>query len=251
MCIPMEEEIRSIVFSFEGNKVSGLDGFPMFFFQSFWDIIAKDVVEATKEFFGSGNILKELNSSFIVLMPKKLSAASFDEFRSISLCNSIYKIFSKVLAVRLQKVLPLIISPQQNGFVASRKILDSILTIHENIHSLIVNKRASFILKLDLLKAYDRVDWGFLSKILKAFGFGEKIMVLINQLISTLRFFVLVNVSPSPLFDCSRGPRQGDPISPFLFIIMVESLGHLIQRFINSGLLFGLAPSSSNLICSH
>lgn len=85
----------------------------------------------------------------------------FEEFRPINLCNSIFKILSKVLALRLQHILPFIISPQQNGFLAGRKILDSILSVHENIHYLSVNKQASFILKLDLLKAYDRVDWGF------------------------------------------------------------------------------------------
>lgn len=112
-----------------------------------------------------------------------------------------------MLAVRLQKVLPLIISPQQNGFMAGRQILDSILTIHENIHSLTINKCVGLVLKLDLIKAYDRVDWGFLSKIFKSFGFGEKMVAVINQLISTLRFSVLVNGSMSPLFDCLRWLR--------------------------------------------
>lgn len=90
MSIPLVNEIKSVVFSFEGNKEPGPNGFLMFFFQYFWDIIAKDVVEATKDFFGSRNLLKELNSSFIFLVPKKPSVASFDEFHPISLCNSIY-----------------------------------------------------------------------------------------------------------------------------------------------------------------
>lgn len=199
----------------------------MFFFQS-EEIIPKDVVAATKEFFRSGSLFKELNSYFIFLMPKKPGVASFDELYPISLCNSVYKIFSKVLAARLQRVLPLIISPQQNGFVASRKMLDSILSINENMHSLTIDKHVGFILKLDLLKAYDRVDLGFLSKIWASFGFGEKLVALVLQLISTPWFSVLINGSPSPLFDCSKGLWQGDMISPFLFIIMVESLGCLI-----------------------
>lgn len=115
VCIPLADEIRSVIFSFEGNKALGPDGFPMFFFQFFWEIISKDVVADTKEFFTSGSLLKELNSSFIVLVPKKPSASSFDELCPISLCNSVYNIFSKVLAVRLQRILPLIISPQQMG----------------------------------------------------------------------------------------------------------------------------------------
>ena len=127
-----------------------------------------------KELFGSRRILKELNGTFLALIPKKPGADSLDMFRPISLCNSFYKIFSKVLTLRILTLLPHIISRQQNGFVLSRQIVDSIITMHENIHSLSFSKKEGFLLKLDLSKAYDRVDWLFLLQVLEAFGFSSR-----------------------------------------------------------------------------
>lgn len=129
-CILLDDDVKNTIFSFEGNKKIGSDVFPMFFFQIFWDIFSKDVLDATKELFGSRHLLKEVDSTFIVLVPKKSDVATFNEYFPISLCNSIYKIFSKVLALRLQRVLPQTISPQQNCFVCGRKILDSIIMVH-------------------------------------------------------------------------------------------------------------------------
>lgn len=120
VAIPSHLEIRKVVFSFEGNKAPGPDGFPMFFFQKLWDIVAKDVCNVVKEFFDARRILKEINSTFIVLILKVPGVDSLDAFRLIGLCNSFYKIISKVLTTRLLTVLPSIISSQQKGFVPGR-----------------------------------------------------------------------------------------------------------------------------------
>lgn len=138
------------------------------------------MVNAVKEFFGSRSLLKELNATFLVLIPKKPGANNFEAFRPISLCNSIYKIISKVLTSRFLTFFPSLISPQQNGFVPGRQILDSIVTVHENIHSLVESKTEGFLLKLDISKAYDRVDWIFLFKILKAFGFCNRVLQMVE-----------------------------------------------------------------------
>lgn len=110
--IPSKEEIRSVVFSFDGSKALGPDDFPMFFFKQFWEVVEKDASNVVKEFFGARSLLKELNATFIVLIPKKQGDNSLDYFRPISLCNYLYKIISKVLTSRLPKILPLLISPQ-------------------------------------------------------------------------------------------------------------------------------------------
>lgn len=148
-------EIKNVVFSFEGNKAPGPNGLPMFFFQEFWDIVGKDVSSGVKKIFGARKLLKEINGTFISLIVKIQGDDSINKFRLISLCNSFYKIISKVLTSRLLKVLPSLISHQQNGFVLGRQIIESIITIHENIHSLVLAKKWGFILKLDLSKAYD------------------------------------------------------------------------------------------------
>ena len=118
----------------------------------------EDVVKAVQEFFGARSILKEINSTFFVLIPKVPRANSLDKFRPISLCNSFYKIILKVLTSRFLKLLPMIILQQQTGFVLGKQILDSIMMVHEVIHSMEAGKWEGMLLKLDLSKAYDRVD---------------------------------------------------------------------------------------------
>ena len=118
----------------------------------------EDVAKAVQEFFGERSILKEINSTFLVLIPKILGADSLDKFRLISLCNSFYKIISKMLTSRMLKIIPLIISQQHTRFVPGRQILDSIMMVSEVIHSMEARKREGMLLKLDLSKAYDRVN---------------------------------------------------------------------------------------------
>lgn len=117
--------------------------------------MTKGVVAVVKEFFGCRSLLKEFNVTFIALIMKELGLHSLQDFRPISLCNFIYKIFTNILVLRLKSLLLALIANQQNGFVLSRKILDSIMMVHNNIHSLSFNKKVGSFLKLDLLKACD------------------------------------------------------------------------------------------------
>lgn len=156
--IPNMLEVKQALFSLPIDKAQGPDGFPTFFFQVYWEMVKQDVVKAMKEFFGAQNLLKEINSTFLVHIPKTYGVDSLDQFKPISLYNSFYKIISKVLMTRILRVLPLIISPQQMGFVPGRQILDSIMLVHEVIHSLEVGEWEGFLIKLDLSKAYTRVD---------------------------------------------------------------------------------------------
>lgn len=157
--IPSVDEIKKVVFSFQGDKALSPDGFPIFFFQEYWHIVGADTTNIVKELFGSRRILKEINSTFIALIPKVVGPDSMGNFRPISLCNSFYKIISKVLTSRLLAILPLVIFEEQKGFVLGRQILDSTILVHENIHSLNAANKEGFLIKLDLAKAYDRVEW--------------------------------------------------------------------------------------------
>lgn len=112
-----EEEVSHAVFDFAGDKSPGPDGFPMAFFQRFWSDVKEDILQFMKEFHARGRPSKNLGASFIVLIPKKDEADRIRDFRPISLIGSVYKILTKVLAGRLQKVLPNIISPPQGAFV--------------------------------------------------------------------------------------------------------------------------------------
>ena len=115
--IPSTSEVYESLFSLPTDKSPGLDGFPTFFFQMFWRVLMNDVVKAVHKLFGARSILKEINSTFLVLIPKVPGANYLENFRPISLCNSFYKIILKVLTSRFLKLLPLIISQQQTSFV--------------------------------------------------------------------------------------------------------------------------------------
>ena len=224
------EEVRKVVFDLNPDKSPGPDGFQAFFYQKCWDIIGTELWEAIEASRRGGSILAEINYSFFTLIPKKSDPTTPGDYRPIALCNTIYKIFAKILANRLKPLLSKVISEEQTGFVPGRSILDGIITIQETIHSAQKTKKACMFMKLDIQKAYDMVDWRFLCKTLEAFGFAHQWINLIFKCISTTKISVLINGSPEGFFDISRGIRQGDPLSPFLYIIMAEAFGRSFSK---------------------
>eukprot|EP00253_Pinus_taeda_P015037 PITA_15037 len=191
-----------------------------------------------------------LNATFIALIPKSEESNKPDKYRPIALCNIIYKIISKVVALRLKPVLPHIISPEQSGYVEGRQILDGIILTHEIIHSLKQSRKPGMLLKIDLSKAFDSISWEYMQKVLHAFGFDNAWIRWVRGLISSAFFSILINGIPTSTFQASRGIRQGDPLSPFLFIIMAEGLGRCIKNAIHTQDLKGItlhqAPTVSH-----
>eukprot|EP00253_Pinus_taeda_P012127 PITA_12127 len=191
-----------------------------------------------------------LNATFIALIPKSEDSNKPDKYRSIALCNIIYKIVSKVVALRLKPVLPHIISPEQSSYVEGRQITDGIILTHEIIHSLKQSRKPGMLLKIDLSKAFDSISWDYMQKVLHAFGFDNAWIRWVSSLISSAFFSILINGIPTSTFRASRGIRQGDPLSPFLFIIMAEGLGRSIKNAIQTQKLKGItlhqAPTVSH-----
>nr|XP_027124765.1 uncharacterized protein LOC113741433 [Coffea arabica] len=232
---PTEEEIRSVVFQMDGESSSGPDGFKGSFFTTCWEIVKGDIVRAVCDFFAGAELPWGYTSTWLALIPKVPGAASFSDFRPISLCNFVNKIISKLLASRLESVLPKIISPQQSGFVKGRQISDNILLALEMCSALGKKVRGSNVaLKLDMAKAYDRVSWNFLIQVMRRFGFGEQWLDMVWRLISSCHFSVLVNGKPCGYFQSSRGffyPRGPFiPLSPALFIIAAEVLSRRLNE---------------------
>ena len=151
----------------------------------------------------SKSILRALNSTFLTLIPKESRIEDPGKLRPIALCNFIYKIISTVIANRLKPLLPFIISPEQEGFVEGRQILDGIILVHETIHSLKTTKALGMLLKLDLSKAYDKLNWQFLAGILKAFSFVEEWTNWVMNMVSFAFFSILINGSCSNPFNDS------------------------------------------------
>ena len=182
---------------------------------------------------------RSLNATFVSPIPKKHGANEIKDFRRISLVGGIYKIIAKLLANRLSIVLGKIISPSQNAFVKGRQILDLVLIANECLDSRLKADIPGVLCKLDLENVYDHVNWAFLSYLLQRCDFPEKWRKQIYFCISSLRFSILVNGNPCGFFQSSWGIRQGDPLSPMLFVIIMEALSRLIDKAIGAGMLTG------------
>lgn len=198
--------------------------------------------------------LQTINKTHIALIPKVPNPETTSHFRPISLCNNSYKILSKLLANRLKVILPDLISHNQNAFVPGRLIQDNILLAHESFHYLKLKKEGGnheLGLKLDMNKAYDRVEWDFLEATLVRFGFDRKWVKLVMSCVSTVSFSIVLNGNAGGFFKPTRGLRQGDPLSPYLFLIVSEVLSLRISRAVHENHLQGIKLSRSCPVISH
>ncbi|GJX19504.1 RNA-directed DNA polymerase, eukaryota [Tanacetum coccineum] len=168
------DEIRSAVWACGENKSPGPDGFTFEFFRRFWDVIGPDFCLAVKWFFDHNSFAKGCNSSFIALIPKVSDPKFVNEYRPISLIGSLYKVVTKILAIRLVSVLDNLISEVQSAFLPKRQILDGPFVINEVLSWCKHKRRQAMIFKVDFAKAYDSVRWDFLDDVLLSFGFGLK-----------------------------------------------------------------------------
>ena len=238
------EEVDLALKNMEPLTAPGPDGMPPIFFQSFWSVVGDDVTFAVLDCLNNCRIPPDLNHTFVTLIPKVKSPEFISEFRPISLCNVIYKLFSKVLANRLKKVLPYLVSENQSAFQAGKVITDNILMAFETLHYMKNHqsgKTGFMALKLDMSKAYDRVEWSFMKELLRKLGFHEKWVALMMECITTVSYSILINGEPSGTINPSRGIRQGDPLSPYLFILCTEGLHGLLNQAVVAGDIRGIS----------
>ena len=201
-----------------------------------------------------GIIPPNFNETHIVLIPKTKNPTRVTQYRPISLCNVISRLTSKVIANRLKRFLPNIVSENQSAFMYDRLITDNIIVAFETMHHL--NKKRSgkigeMALKLDMSKAFDRVEWGCLGKIMQKMGFNDKWVKLIMQCITSVTYSIRINGKPQGHIIPSRGLRQGDPISPFLFLFCSEGLSALLNQSAATGQLQGVSACPLGPRISH
>lgn len=247
-------EIKEAVFSIHPDKAPGPDGFSAGFYQSFWDIIGQDVCMDIRRFFESSFLSQRLNETHIRMIPKITSPRKVSDYRPIALCTVHYKIIAKLLTKRLQPILSDIISINQSAFVANRAISDNVLITHEILHYLRTSEakvRCSMAVKTDMSKAYDRIEWPFLEAVLKRLGFDGKWISWIMACVSSVSYSFLVKGTPKGQVIPSRGLRQGDPLSPYLFILCTEVLSGLCQRAQTRGFLPGIKVARGSPPINH
>ncbi|XP_059440462.1 uncharacterized protein LOC132172916 [Corylus avellana] len=249
-----KEEISQALSQISPMKSPGPDGFPAAFYQEHWNLVGEEVVMAVRHFFSTGLIDPDINFTHITLVPKKKNPSGVSDFRPISLCNVVYKILAKVLANRLKLVLPSIISCNQSAFIPGRLISDNIFAVYETLHTMhtrMYGRVGYMAAKLDMSKAYDRVEWLFLEKVMKKMGFASKWVQLIMTCVTSVSYSVNVNRVPVGHIKPSRGIRQGDPLSPYLSIICAEVLSVMLSHEDRSGRSKGVPTSFKGMRINH
>lgn len=250
--IATDEEIKATIFSMGDDKAASPDGFSAKFYKVAWPIIGSDICNAVKEFFKSGKLLKEVNATLIALIPKVEHPVKVGEFRPIALCNVLYKCVSKILANRIKDCLNLIVDDNQNAFIPGRRISDNILLTQELFRGYHRNQgkpRCAF--KVDIRKAYDSVNWEFLFSALRLFGFPDQMVGWIKECVTTPSYSIIVNGESHGFFKAEKGLRQGDPLSPYLFSLVMQVLSIMLKKRISQDGFFKYHSKCEILKISH
>uniref|UniRef100_A0A803QEC1 Reverse transcriptase domain-containing protein n=1 Tax=Cannabis sativa TaxID=3483 RepID=A0A803QEC1_CANSA len=244
---------RQTLFSMGSLKAPGPDGMSVLFFKHYWNTVGSDLCDAVGEFFASSLMHRGINATNVILIPKVDNPKKVSQFRPISLCNVIYKVISKILANRIRPVLPKLICPTQAAFVPGRSINDNNVLVQEIIHSFKRKKGKEGLLaiKIDLVKAYDKLSWSFIDHVLSTFKVPDLFRQWVSQCITTTTFNIHLNGGRVSSLNPECGLRQGDPLSPYLFIWAAEILSRILEKAIEEGTIKGIKLSRDGPTLSH
>ncbi|XP_019188879.1 PREDICTED: uncharacterized protein LOC109183149 [Ipomoea nil] len=225
-------EVKKAVFDMKKFGSPGPDGIQAAFIQTFWEEVKRPMTDFVKDALGQCKLPSKVLEAFITLIPKKESPETASDFRPITLLNVSYKILSKVIVNRMRPIMKTLIGPYQNSFLPGRSTTDNIILTQEIVHHMRLKKgkKGLMAVKIDLHKAYDSIDWDFLESTLVAFKFPRNLIQLIMFSIANNSISLLWNGEKLPPFQPGWGLRQGDPIAPYLFILVMERLSWAIQE---------------------
>jgi hypothetical protein len=218
------------------------------FFKSCWEIISGDLVTALDTFHDLCCLNFDLlNTANIVLLPKKEGAEKIGDYRPVSLIHSVAKLLAKVLALRLAPAMQQIISKSKSAFIWGRSIHNNFLYVHNMARRFHRNKTPMLPVKLDISKAFDSIRWDYILSLLQHMGFLTRWRNWLAVIFSTASSQILLNGIPGPPIPHGRGLRQGDPLSPLLFILAIDPLQRLLSLATEAGILTRVARDRARL----
>jgi hypothetical protein len=210
-----EEEVWAAIRSMPANRSPGPDGFSWAFFRCCWPVVKGDVMDAMHAVFvGRDQAFRDLNTTFLSLVPKTEGATAMKDFRPISLVHCFAKLVAKTLALRLAPRMPELVHACQSAFIGGRSIQDNFVLVRSSAAALHQRRSPALLLKLDIAKAFDSVSWSFLLSVLRQRGFGPRWIRWITMFPRSASSQVLVNGDARDAFLHGRGLRQGDPLPP-------------------------------------
>jgi hypothetical protein len=225
------EEASKALKNMANDKSPGSDGFTAAFFKFFWKRLGHFVVRSLNEGFARGEMSITQKEGIITCLPKGDKPREFlKNWRPISLLNVTYKIGSSCIANRMKTVLADLINDDQTGFIPGRYIGDNLRCIYDIIHYLNTHNKPGLLISIDFEKAFDSIDWSFMENVLREVGFKEDMCRWISAFYNNIKASVIVNGCMSQSVPVERGCRQGDPISPYLFVLCAKILACKIRE---------------------
>ena len=237
------EELEEAVFGMATNKAAGPDGLNVDFYQKHWDLVKNELFGLLTDFQAGRLDVGRINYGVITLVPKGKEADKIQKYRPICLLNVILKILTKVMVNRLTGVIQKVIKPAQTAFLKGRYIMEGVNILHEVLNELHKKKKPGVLFKIDFEKAFDKIKWPFLYQILVQKGFPTEWIDMVMKIVTSGKVGIKVNGEIGPYFATHQGLRQGDPLSPLLFDLVVDVLAVLIERAQEQGVLVGLAQN--------
>lgn len=230
-----EQEVVNALHNIDDMKAPGKDGYEAYFFKKSWTIMKKDIMRVVDDFFVNGKLFKPAKCTLVTLIPKSKEAKMIKEYRPISCCSTLYKIISKIITIRMGKVLNTILGQNQAAFIPGQVIHNHILLTYELMRGYSRHGGTPrCMVQMDIQKAYDTIDWRAMEHVLIEVGFPRTFVNWIMLAVTSVTYQFNINGTYTKAMEARRGLRQGDHMSPLLFIIMMEYLNRCLNRLKNN-----------------